>query len=294
MPIDENNALMSTTFRFMETFAQRNGNSARLEHNHGAAYLCIERPSTLAAFLAFCNGQSTNTRTYLRGCTVNYSTAYPSLFRENSDVAPQCEQRRRWHAYKHALAGIRRLNGRRWRRKNLGAILQHYGVRTPWLDVVRNLYTAIWFATHDLTGSGLHGVARPTRTDHYWISFYRRQARTAEERLTVKDLSAHHSSLHARPHAQHGLSLSMQPDGNKLPSPCQDFNRFRIAQVRIPNGEKWKLSGHMFSSAFLFPSAEFDDSLRLLSTAAVQGLLEDSCARFKLPPGTLGKISCYR
>ena len=141
---------MSTTFRFMETFAQRNGDSAKLAHEHGAAYLCIERPSTLAAFLAFCSGQSANTRIFLRGCTENYSTAYPSLFRENSNGDSQCEQRRRWHAYQHALVGIRRLNGRRWRQKDLGAILQHYGVRTPWLDVVRNLYTAIWFATHDL------------------------------------------------------------------------------------------------------------------------------------------------
>lgn len=284
---------MSTTFRFMETFAQRNGNSARLEHDHGSAYLCIERPSTLAAFLAFCSGQSTNARTFLRGCTENYTTAYPSLFRENSDVAPQCEQRRRWNAYKHALAGIRKLNGSRWRRKDLGAVLQHYGVRTPWLDVVRNLYTAIWFATHDLTGSGLHGVAKPARTEHFWISFYRRQTGTAEERLRVKDLSAHHSSLHVRPHAQHGLSLSMQPDDIELPHPYQDFNKFRIAQVRIPNGGKWKLSGHMFSTAFLFPSVELDDSLRRLSTAAVQDLIEDACARFKLPPGALGKISGY-
>ena len=285
---------MSTTFPFMETFARRNGNSARLEHQHGSAHLCIEQPSTLAAFLAYCSGQSANTRIFLRGCTENYSTAYPSLFRENSNDDPQRELRGRWHAYKHALAGIRRLNGRRWRRKDLGAVLQHYGVRTPWLDVVRNLYTAIWFATHDLRGNGLHGVAKPARTDHCWISFYRRQAGTSEERLTVKDLSAHHSSLHVRPHVQHGLSLSMQPDDIELPRPCQNFNRFRIALIRIPNGGQWKLSGHMFSSAFLFPSADLDNSLRLLSTAAVQDLLEDACARFELPPGALGKVSSYR
>ena len=110
----------------------------------------------------------------------------------------------------------------------------------------------------------------------------------------MKDLSAHHSSLHARPHAQHGLSLSMQPDDIELPHPCQDFDRFRIAQIRIPNGIKWKLSGHMFSSAFLFPSAEFDDSLHLLSNAAVKDLLKDACAQFELAPGALGKISGYQ
>ena len=182
----------------------------------------------------------------------------------------------------------------RWRRKDLGAVLQHYGIRTPWLDVVRNLYTAIWFATHDLRGSGLHGVAMPTRDDYCWISFYRRRAGAAKETLRVTDLSAHHSSTHLRAHAQHGTSLAMQADDVDLPHQCQDFSRFRIAQVRIPNGRNWKLSGHMFSSGFIFPSLESDDSLRLLSVAAVQDLLKDACTRFDMQPGTLGEISSYR
>ena len=38
--------------------------------------------------------------------------------------------------YKHALAGVRGLDRSRWRRKDLGVVLQHYGVRTPWLDLI--------------------------------------------------------------------------------------------------------------------------------------------------------------
>ena len=293
-PTDEDNALTSTTARFMETFAHRHAKTVKLGHQHGSVHLCVEQPSTLAKLLAYCSGQSANTRIFLRGSTKNYSTTYPSLFREISDDDPRCEHRRRWHAYKHVLSGLRGLTGDRWRRKDLGAVLQHYGVRTPWLDVVRNLYTAIWFATHDLSGDGLHGVAKPARTDHCWISFFRRQAATADERLRVKDLSAHHSSMHLRPHVQHGLSLAMQPDDAALPRPFQDFNRFRIAHVRIPNASDWQLSGHMFSTSFLFPSAELDDSLRRLSAIAAQELLNDACERFNLQPGALGQISRYR
>ena len=153
--------MTSTASRFMETFARRHASTARLERQHGSAHLCIEQPSTLAALLAYCSGQSANTRIFLRGTTKNHSTSYPSLFREIPDDDQRGERRRRWHAYKHVLSELRKLNGDRWRRKDLGAVLQHYGVRTPWLDVVRNLYTAIWFATHDLSGSGLHGGATP-------------------------------------------------------------------------------------------------------------------------------------
>ena len=278
----------------METFAHRHGKPTRLEQRYGSVHICIEQPSTLAAFLAYCSGQSANTRLFLRGCTKNYPTTYPSLFRGLPDDGPQDERRWRWHAYKHVLSNLRELSGSRWRRKDLGAVLQHYGIRTPWLDVVRNLYTAIWFATHDLRGSGLHGVAMPTRDDYCWISFYRRRAGAAKETLRVTDLSAHHSSTHLRAHAQHGTSLAMQADDVDLPHQCQDFSRFRIAQVPIPNGRNWKLSGHMFSSGFIFPSLESDDSLRLLSVAAVQDLLKDACARFDMQPGTLGEISSYR
>ena len=286
--------MTSTALRFMENFSRRHGNYARLEQGHGPVHICIEQPSILAAFFAYCSGQGANTRILLRGCTTNHPAAYPSLFRELPDDDPQGEQLRRWHAYKHALDSFRRLNGSRWRRKDLGAVLQHYGVRTPWLDVVRNLYTAIWFATHELAGSGLHGMATPTSRDYCWISFYRRRTAATKEALRVKDLPAHHSSTHLRPHAQHGLSLAMQADDIELPHECQDFNRFRVAYVRIPNGKRWKLSGHMFSSSFLFPSGEVDGSLRLLSAAVVQDFLDEACARFDIQPGSLGKISSYR
>ena len=286
--------MTGTTSRFMETFVRWHGKSAALERHSGSVHLRIEHPSTLAALFAYCSGRGPNSRIFLRGCAKNYSTTYPSLFRGLPGGCPQDDRRRRWHAYQQVLVNLRELNGGRWRRKDLGAVLQHYGIKTPWLDVVRNLYTAIWFATHDLGGSGMHGGARPAKGDHGWISFYRRQVGTVEEKLIVKDLPAHHSSMHLRPHAQHGLSLAMQADDVELLRRCQDFNEFRIAQVRIPNGKQWKLSGHMFSSAFFFPSIELDDSLRLLSSAAVQEFLNEACARFNLQRGSLGEISSYR
>ena len=82
----------------------------------------------------------------------------------------------------------------------------------------------------------------------------------------MNDISAHHSSTHLRPHAQHGGSLSMQTDNDDAPYHCQDFNTFRIAQIRIPNTTEWSLSGYMASTAFMFPSHHFDGSLRRLST----------------------------
>ena len=140
---------------FMEAFASQHGSSAQVCRREYSVFLCIERPSSLAAFFAICSGQSRNTRTFLRGCTEDHETAYPSLFRgPNLDDARQ-QQANRWRAYKYVLDCVQGLDGQRWGRKNLGAVLQHYGIKTPWLDVVRNLYSAIWFAKHELPPKGI-------------------------------------------------------------------------------------------------------------------------------------------
>ena len=279
---------------FMEAFASQHGSSAQVHRCGDSAFLSIERPSSLAAFFAFCSGQSLNTRIFLRGCTEDHATAYPSLFRGLNHDDPRHEQANRWRAYQYVLHRFQDLDGQRWRRKDLGAVLQHYGIKTPWLDVVRNLYSAIWFATHDLQANGLDGKAQRTQEDYGWISFYRRKAPLAKRLLQVMDIFAQHSSTHLRPHAQHGGSLAMQSDNATEQYRNQDFNRFRVAQIRIPNSAEWTLSGHMVSTVYMFPSGDLDDSFRRLNVPAVQAILDGACRRFSICSGGLGQISSYR
>ena len=286
--------MASRPSRSMEQFSSQNSASAKLIDHAGSVHLAIERPTTLAAFFAFCSGQSSNTRVFLRGCTENYNTAYPALFRGLSDNNLMANRMSLWYAYKYVLAHVTELDGHRWRRADLGAVLQHYGIKTPWLDVVRNLYSAIWFAKHELHGTGLEGVVNPTPKDYFWLSFYRRYLPATGTIRRVQDISAHHSSTHLRPHVQHGGSLAMQRDDAQEPDVSQDFNRFRIAQIRIPNTTEWDLSGYMASTAFMFPSATSDGSLRALSTPRVREILEDACTQFRIPAGSLGQVSSYR
>lgn len=286
--------MISRTSCFMEQFSRQSNAAAKLTDHYGSTFLSVENPEVLAAFFAFSSGQGIDTRVFLRGCIENYDRAYPSLFRglPNDDIVG--ERMKRWNAYKYVLEHIAKLDGRRWHRAGLGAVLQHYGIKTPWLDVVRNLYSATWFATHNLHGAGADGIVAPSKDDYGWISFFRRKHRATRKRLRVTDISARHSSTHLRPHAQHGGSLAMQSDEASSPNYCQDFNTFRVAQVRIPNTTEWQLSGYMASTAFLFPSRRFDGSLRLLSTLDVQNILDDACEQYSIPAGSLGTISTYR
>ena len=271
-----------------------------------AKHMYVGAPSVLAAFVAFCSGPSsvahytTNTfrdhRVFLRGCTRDYSHSTPSLFRCGDDGEP-CqdeERKRRWKAYQRFLDGLQpTLKGDRWRRAEIGAVLQHYGLKTPWLDVVQNFYTAIWFATHRFSDQGSCHVTAPSEEDRGWISFYVRKHPKKAKYLKVTDVPGDHSSRHLRPHAQQGASLAKQYDEAAHCGRDQDLNEYRIAQVCFPNSPRWALSGHMLSVDFLFPPAAQDNSLEQLRRPQVQEMLNDACIGNDLPIGTLGTVSCY-
>ena len=251
-------------------------------------YVRLDDPVVLAALVAFCSG--INHRVYLRGSCRNFPKSFPSLFRDEDSFCGDPEER--WSAYRCVLRRLRaQLTGTRWDRENLGAVLQHYGIKTPWLDVVRSLHAAIWFATHTLDiDDSSRGVVKRSMKKHGWISLYV-DRRAGQRQLTVVDLWDAHSSKHVRPHAQQGLSLAMQCDPKNDEDQCppaactSDFNTYRVARVRFPaRSERWNLCGHMFSSQFLFPACEHDDSLKqLLDT--VPGILKE--ARVK---GALGAV----
>ena len=103
--------------------------------NTDAGFMSVNDPAVLAAFVAFCSKKER--KVFLRGCTNNYERSVPSLFR--IDSCKECDEPargERWSNYQDLLAKLRsNLKGDRWESERLGAILQHYGIRTPWLDV---------------------------------------------------------------------------------------------------------------------------------------------------------------
>ncbi len=272
-------------------------------HVRNSQFLHLPDPTLLAALVAYCSGR--RQQVFLRGSTENHPFSVPSLFRDkNRNGAAYCPDKciRLWDAYQNVLASLRKelapKNGKsRWRRPNLGAVLQHYGIKTPWLDVVRNLQTAIWCATHELAAQN---IWRPIpNKNHGWISLYSRRPRErcgSLDSLVIGDLWGDQSSRHFRPHAQQGLSLAMQKDSVPCPSGEQDFNHYRIAQVRFPNRTEWELCGPMFTPAFLFPPESQDDSLKELNGTKVQNILDRARTAHttnELNLGTLGRITHY-
>jgi hypothetical protein len=273
----------------MERFVQKYRSiGVTLHESDGGHWLDICEPAVLASFVAFCKTSrgSGGRPVYLRGQDQHYPRMVSSLFR--SARGPDAIAKR-WAAYQHFVQGLPgQVKGTRFTRRDFGAVLQHYGFRTPWLDVVDDLHAAIWFALHKCEWVGQECVYRPTSSDSGWIVLI---AKSHEG--CALNLREEHSSRNARCHAQQGFSLAMQHDDAPAPCADQDFAADIIGTVRIPNSDRWRLRGFRASQEYFFPSPDLDSTYRRLLAATVDGLAEQAERQHGLRRGILGRVVRY-
>ena len=191
------------------------------------------------------------TKVLMRGQSHNHPGMVPGLFRPPTHAIARplllhAEEQFEKRIRRHVKLG-------RFKRPHLAALLQHYGYRTSWLDVVDNLWVAVWFATNSIGPSDRRSrVSTPRTTGSGWIYFI-----AATERTTccAVDLREAHHGLSLRPHAQSGWSVrSTAPEHGDLGSSV-------IGCVEFPITKRWAFGGHLGSSEFLFPSRTLDDTL---------------------------------
>lgn len=156
-------------------------------------------------------------------------------------------------------------------------ILQQYGIRTEWVDLVDNIWVALWFGCYGArtTGSLSQFVSFERRRQSGSISSNREYAyvklvhcpdvlRDAarpgvlqSEALEVIDLRTAIPSLYLRPHAQHGLLLRGRSSFEKS---SWDLSQCVVGVIRIPVdlASEWIGAGTMLSVHALFPPPHFD------------------------------------
>ena len=103
-------------------------------------------------------------------------------------------------------------------------LLQHYGIRTRWLDVVDNIWIALWFACHTAHSAGplgeyLHFERRkpaidPKNPEYAYVIMIKAGMENTDAALPglyksksteLIDLRVAAPSTYLRPHSQHGL-----------------------------------------------------------------------------------------
>ncbi|MDM7829877.1 FRG domain-containing protein [Cellulomonas edaphi] len=178
-------------------------------------------------------------------------------------------------------------------------LLQHYGLRTRWLDVVDNLWVALWFACHRqvTVGGQAHFLRRSVAQEGGDAMAYVVVMDTGPLRpagipgyqigndCRVIDLRYSVPSVYLRPHAQHGLLMAPRALHNPEMSngPENSLNDRVAAHLRIRLGDalEWLGTGGMTSTYTLFPPATKDIGFKRLLESPIQ------------PAPSLGAITFY-
>lgn len=180
-------------------------------------------------------------------------------------------------------------------RATVEPLLQHYGMRTRWLDLVDNVWVALWFACHTQEGKKRHAfhlrrsVAREGDDAVAYVAVLRTGPLAAAPGLPgywvgaktrLVDLRQAVPSQYLRPHAQHGLlvapaKLSDHDSGSLLPQIVA------YLEIRLFDALDWLGTSSMTSPHVLFPPAARDDGYRRLLDNA------------PTPPSRLGHVTIH-
>lgn len=262
------------------------------DKNIDRSYLYIEDPNILVRFAGFLKSHQeiikTDSKVFFRGQTKNYGPMIPRLFRGCGIDNITLEKR--YRAYNDLLKELKKkYKSTRFKKGNVGALLQHYGINTPWLDLVDNVYTAIWFATMTRTKKMPYKYVE-SNEDFGWI-FFIKIKQSGDPELKYCNLREDHSSLSLRLHAQHGISVRRKGTAWNLINRC--LNDFVVATVKFPNNDNWKLKGQLFDTKFMFPNSLHDNTYKYLKYDRFKNLIKQSTEKFDLTEGDLGEIDEY-
>ena len=167
----------------------------------------------------------------------------------------------------------------------LEGLLQHYGIRTHFIDVVDNHWIALWFGLYETKkiksiNSYICYTKRTTdkyKSDEdmyqYLILIASNNNITNLYKLNIKsetvtiDLRANLPSTFLRPHAQHGLVIR-KLRGNE--SDGYDMAKYvvGIIKIHIKCAEEWLGNGTLLTVNNLFPSPAYDLGYDLLLNRA--------------------------
>ncbi len=212
---------------------------------------------------------------FLRGQPRAYGSMLPGAYRGSAAGVDE-DIDAFLHHFQHAI-GIDRLPEHK---ASTEALLQHYGVRTRWLDVVDSIPHALYFAVYDfvVSRSGSLRITVPSDDDAFLYLLQCGSTKAmkpvratlgqlagecdgiweSDSGLQLADLRRAKPSNWLRPHAQHGYLIRPAPA-------VRDLWPLVLAQIRLPRrrARSW-IAGACFRSPAMFPGPASDLGFRSL------------------------------
>lgn len=231
----------------------------------------IETINDLIQYIGY--GKYINCKTekvFIRGQIDTYNfTLIPSLYRNILNTERTADN---FHQRVNQVLKLKSFKN--FQKPVLSATLQHYGIKTPQIDVVDNLWVALWFAANEfhstIVNSTEHLVVAPSSKEYGYIYLiasdainiskkYGRGIYKGEYTMLI-DLRSALPSYFLRPHAQHAYMLMKN---NYAEYDYSDLV-IGIAKIPIDRINKWIGNTELLSVNTLFPSAYYDFGYQVL------------------------------
>lgn len=151
-------------------------------------------------------------------------------------------------------------------------LIQHYGVKTPYIDLVDNVWVALWFALHQAKTVSINSheyvYYYESKEEYAYIILMASDAKEETKQFgiykgtntTLVDLRKATPSYFLRPHAQHAYMIRKN---EKFPG---DYSDLIVGIAKIPTiiGFKWLGTNEFLSFNSLFPASYFDSGYKIL------------------------------
>lgn len=253
--------------------------AAIVDDVHGYRVLHVKNSHTFiqaAGYLKYNLGRKYSLGIVFRGQEQLYPDLTPALFRKQKDPNPNGPRARKIDNLVAEVISSRKVL-RAVDNHVVEAALQHYGIRTRWLDAVDNVWIALWFACHSAIVTGqagryLHFEQRNAISNcpllHGQFAYvillgYEQSLPSIHpghckgKRSEMIDLRVALPSQFVRPHTQHAIVLkSLTKSGNTSVS-------FRslicgVLRVNISDALSWLGDGLLLKTHSLFPPPKYD------------------------------------
>jgi hypothetical protein len=228
--------------------------------------------SQAAGYLKHVHAVDLREQIYFRGQCALHGTMSPSLFRGCSTPGT-CSSRIASLSARIAAAEKANKMFRKLDSVFFEPLLQHYGFKTTWLDLVDNVWVALWFACHEAKTAGQHGEYlhfEERKADRWKNHVYvvligtdmltkpqRIAGLTKESNTELVDLRVGAPSIFLRPHSQHGLLFRVR--GNAAYRPGDYGSQIRgIIRANLDDAKRWLGNGALLSVHTLFPPPAYD------------------------------------
>lgn len=234
----------------------------------------VETPHALSQIAGYAKYRLANDgAVYFRGQAREHGEMRPGLFRKVATSATADSRTRQLQDYIKQQVSSNNIFINNTPDYAYEPILQHYGLKTRWIDLVDNIWNALWFACHTARSVGKNDqYIHFDVNENKYCYIYLMQFGSFEKKLNhgmirttkmmrIIDLRIAAPSMYLRPHSQHGVLARR----GKITDDNMDYSDCVVLLLRFETDKalQWLGVSPLVQTNFMFPPPTVDQGYKV-------------------------------